>query len=175
MLWYALIAIAVVLVGVVGYASTISDEFTVTRDASINADAAKVFAQFDDFHRWGAWSPWEKMDPNLARTFSGAEHGVGAKYAWVGNKKVGTGSMQITESVAPSRLALDLHFMAPFEARNRTEFTFADRQGATHVSWTMKGKRPFFMKVMGIFMNFDNMIGRDFEAGLANVKALVEQ
>ena len=114
------------------------------------------------------------MDPALQRKFSGAEAGKGAVYAWEGNKKVGQGRMEITESSPPSRLRIKLDFIKPFEGHNFTEFTFVPRAGGTDVTWTMTGPRPFMMKVMGTFCNMDKMIGKDFEAGLANLRTLAE-
>lgn len=173
-----LLTIVTVLVAAVAallvFAATRPDSFTVQRAATIAAPAERIFPYLNDFHRWGAWSPWEKLDPDLKRTFSGAESGPGAAYAWVGNKKVGEGRMEILESDPPSRLKIQLDFLKPFEAHNTTVFTLAPDGGGTRVSWTMHGSRNFVFKLMGIFMNMDRMIGADFERGLANLKAAAE-
>ena len=73
-------------------------EFRVMRSATIAAPAPVVFAQVNDFHKWEAWSPWEKLDPNMKKTYEGAPAGTGAIYAWSGNKDVGEGRMTLTES-----------------------------------------------------------------------------
>ena len=150
-------------------------DFSVVRSADYNASAAKVFENINDFRKWAAWSPWEKMDPNLQRSFSGAASGAGAKYAWVGNKKVGEGSMEITDSEASNRMQLDLHFHKPFKADNVTEFTLTPNGSMTNLKWEMRGKRPFMFRVMGLVMSMDKIVGGDFEKGLNNLREIVEK
>jgi carbon monoxide dehydrogenase subunit G len=172
------LTIAIVLVAIVAallvFAATRPDTFRVERSATIAAPAARIFPHLDDFHRWGAWSPWEKLDPALKRTFSGAESGAGAVYAWEGNSKVGQGRMEILESDAPSRLRIQLDFIKPFEAHNTTVFALAPEGDATRVTWVMDGRHNLVSKLMGVFMNMDRMVGNDFERGLANLKAVAE-
>jgi Polyketide cyclase / dehydrase and lipid transport len=144
------------------------------REGKINAPPDRVHALINDFHEWAKWSPWEKMDPNLQRNFSGAASGKGAAYNWSGNKKMGQGRMDIT-ATAPSRIDIDLHFMKPIEARNKTVFSLTPHDDGTQVRWEMNGTSPFMFKLVGLFMNMDHMIGKDFEAGLANMKAAVER
>lgn len=174
MMWIVLIVVFLVA-AVWIYGAMVSSKFSVSREADIKAMPASVFAQLNDFHKWAAWSPWEKMDPNMQRSFSGAASGVGTKYAWVGNKKVGEGNMEITHSEASKRMQLDLHFLKPFRADNVTEFTLSAAKGSTHVKWEMRGNKPFMMKVMSLFMDMAKMGGKDFEAGLANLKSVVEK
>lgn len=150
-------------------------EFRVERSARIAAAPEKVFPLIDDLRAWSAWSPWEKLDPAMKKTFGGPARGAGATYAWEGNKKVGAGRMEITESVPSSRVAIKLDFLMPFEARNVAEFRLDADGGATVVTWSMRGPAQLFWKVMGLFMNMDKMIGKDFEAGLAAMKASAEK
>ena len=168
------IAVLAAVAALLAFAATRPGTFTVQRSATIAAPAGRIYPHLDDFHRWGAWSPWEKLDPELKRTFSGAGSGTGAVYAWQGNKKVGEGRMEILESDAPSRLRIQLDFLKPFEAHNHTVFTLAPDGGGTRVTWAMNGNKAFPMKLMGIFMNMDRMIGADFERGLANLEAVAE-
>jgi uncharacterized protein YndB with AHSA1/START domain len=156
------------------YAATQSDDFRVQRARTMQAPPDKIFALLNDFRNWRGWSPWEKLDPALQRKYSGAEAGRGAVYEWEGNKKVGQGRMEITESSPPSRVLIKLDFIKPFEGHNVTEFSFIPRGAGADVTWTMTGPRPFMMKVMGTFCNMDKMIGKDFETGLANLQALAE-
>ncbi len=135
----------------------------------IPAPRAAVFALLVDFHRWAEWSPWEDLDPNLWRGYSGAERGVGAIYEWAGNRKAGAGRMEITTADEPSLVQLDLQFLKPFKSRNTTTFTLVDRDDGTHVSWRMVGPKTFTTRVMGLFMSMDKMVGRDFEKGLAQL------
>ncbi len=143
--------------------------FSLTRDAVIGADPATVHALIDDFHAWSMWSPWEEMDPDLKRTFSGADKGVGARYAWTGNKKVGTGNMEITASTA-DQIDIDLEFVEPFKARNTTVFRLTPTDSGTKVEWTMTGERNLLMTVMGK-LYFDKAIAKDFDKGLAKLDA----
>ncbi len=168
-----LLVLAVVIILVI--ALTKPDAFRIQRTGTMSASPEKVFPLINDFHNWPAWSPWEKLDPELKRTHSGASSGKGAIYEWEGNKKVGQGRMEITESVPSSRIIIKLDFIKPFSANNTTEFALEGQGGSTNVSWTMIGKQPFMFKVMSIFMSMDKMIGKDFEAGLANMKANAEK
>jgi uncharacterized protein YndB with AHSA1/START domain len=164
------IAIAIVLI----LAITKPDIFSVQRGAAMKAPPERIFSLINDFHQWGAWSPWENKDPAMKRTFSGAESGRGAIYAWDGNKNVGSGRMEILDASTPSKIVIKLDFFKPFEGHNTAEFTMLPQGDATSVSWVMHGPAPFMSKVMQVFMNIDKMIGKDFEAGLANLKRLTE-
>lgn len=168
------IVIVVVILAILGFAATRPDTFRIERAAVIDAPPDKVFALINDFHNWGPWSPWEKLDPAMKRTHSGTQSGTGAAYAWEGNKEVGQGRMEITGSVPPSKVVIKLDFLKPFEAHNVAEFTLTAQGSSTKVQWAMHGPSPFMMKVMGVFMSMDRMVGKDFEAGLATMKALAE-
>jgi uncharacterized protein YndB with AHSA1/START domain len=167
--------LAVIVVGIVIYAAMKPDSFTVKRTASIKAPPDRIFALINDLHGWVTWSPYEKKDPGMKRTFGGAALGKGAIYQWDGNKNVGTGSMEIIESTPPSKILIKLDFLKPFEGHNTAEFTMNPQGDNTTVTWAMYGPSSFIFKVMGIFMNMDKMIGDDFAAGLANLKAVAEK
>ena len=169
------IIVAALIAGVLLYAATRPDTFRIQRAASIQAPPEKVFAILNDFRRWGAWSPWEKKDPGMKRSFGTTTSGKGATYRWDGNQEVGQGGMEITESVAPSRLVLNLDFVKPFEAHNQVEFALEARGNSTTVTWSMHGPVTYFWKIVHLFLNMDRMVGQDFEAGLASLKALAEQ
>lgn len=170
-----LIIIAIVILAVLAMALARPREFWVVRSADFAASPEAVFGKLNDFKNWKAWSPWEAMDPAMERNYSGAPSGRGAKYAWVGNKKVGQGNMEITRSSPFTSLELNLNFLKPFKASNITEFTLVPKGPITKLIWEMRGPSPFMMKVMGIFMDFDKIVGKDFEQGLANLKAIVEK
>jgi len=173
-----LIGIIVVLLiaGVLLTAATRPDTFIVQRTAVIKSPPDKVFPYINDFERWPAWSPWEKKDPAMKRSYGGTKSGKGAKYAWQGNSDVGQGSMEIADSVAPSRVALKLDFVKPFEAHNNVEFLLRpEAGGATQVTWKMQGPLPYFAKVIHLVLDMDKMVGADFEAGLANLKSIAEK
>jgi uncharacterized protein YndB with AHSA1/START domain len=156
------------------YASSRPDSFTVSRSINIAAAPEKIFSQLNDFKAWSAWSPYERMDPAMNRTFSATTEGKGATYAWQGNGKVGAGNMLVTTSNAPSLLALDLNMLKPFSASNKVTFTLEPSGGETNVTWTMQGRSPFIAKAMGVFMDTDKMVGGQFEEGLANLKRVAE-
>lgn len=168
------VIVAVIIVGLVGFAVTRPRNFRVQRSARINAPPARIFPLINDFHQWAAWSPFERLDPAITRTFSGAPIGHGAIYEWAGNRKVGAGRMEIIESTAPNRVATRLDFIRPMEARNVAEFTLRQHGEATDVTWAIFGPSPFAARMMGMFFNMNKLLGRDFERGLANLKALVE-
>ncbi|MBC8097546.1 MAG: SRPBCC family protein [Akkermansiaceae bacterium] len=150
------------------------DEFTILRSAKISAPPENVFAQVNDFHKWEAWSPWAKLDPNAKNTFEGPPAGTGAGFAWAGNNKVGEGRMTLTESRPNDYIRINLEFLKPFKAVNTTEFTFKPDGEKTTLTWTMSGKNNFMAKAFGLFVDCDKMVGGQFEQGLANMKAIVE-
>ncbi len=166
-----LLAVALVL----GWAATQPDTFRIERTITIDAPPERIFPLVNDFRGWALWSPWENRDPGMQRTHSGADSGVGAVYEWSGNGEVGSGRMEIIQSVPDSRVAIDLHFLTPIEARNTTEFLLEPRGGSTGVTWAMFGPSPFISKLMGLFMSMDDLVGGDFEAGLASLKELAER
>ncbi len=164
----ALIAIVLIL------ASTKPNTFRMQRSATISAAPDKIFPYINDFHNWAAWSPWEKFDPNMKKSFSGAATGKGSIYEWDGNKKVGQGRMEITE-ILPHKITVKLDFIKPFEGHNTAEFALQPQGGTTQLTWAMYGPCPFMMKIMHLFINMDKMIGKDFESGLTALKALAEK
>lgn len=169
------ILIVVLVVGVLILASTKPDTFSVQRSTTIQAPPEKIFAVVNDFHHWTDWSPWEKLDPAMKRTLSGATSGQGAIYAWEGNGKAGAGRMEIIESAPARKVGIQLDFIKPFEGHNITEFRLVPQGDATQVEWAMRGPTPFVSKLMQVFVNLDTMIGKDFEEGLANLKRLTEK
>jgi hypothetical protein len=165
-----LIVVAIPLI----VAATRPNTLKVQRTATIKARPEKIFPMLDDFRNWTTWSPWEKLDPTMTRKYSGSSSGEGAVYEWEGNKKVGKGRMAITETVPLASVAIDLHFIQPWESRNTTLFTLDPQGDSTTITWTMEGPATFMTKLMGVLMNMDKMIGKDFESGLANMKAAAE-
>ena len=165
------VAIAVVLI----LAATKPNSFSVQRATTVKASAEKIFPLINDFHQWGNWSPWEHKDPAMKRTYSGADSGKGAVYAWDGDKNVGSGRMEILDASAPSKIVIKLDFFKPFEGHNTAEFTMLPQGDVTNLTWVMHGPAVFMSRVMQVFINLDRMIGKDFEVGLANLKKLTEK
>ncbi len=151
------------------------DTYTVERSLTIDASPASIYEQIASFHNWTRWSPWEGVDPNLQRTYSGSETGTGAAYRWSGNRKAGRGRMEITDTTVPSRVQIDLAFEKPFKSRSDTIFTIQPEGSGSRVTWLMKGKKTFMTKVMGIFTSMDKLIGPDFEKGLADLRSTLEK
>ncbi len=165
------VAIAAVLVA----AAFQPDRFQVRRTATIDAPPDRIFALISDFRRWSSWSPYEKLDPRMQRSYSGADSGVGSVYEWAGNAKAGQGRMEITRAPVPSEVAIKLDFVKPLEAHNVATFTLEPRGGATNVTWTMDGPTPYVGKIVHLFVDMDRLVGRDFETGLANLKTIAER
>jgi uncharacterized protein YndB with AHSA1/START domain len=170
-----------ILLGIVGFivvvlvvAALQPADFKITRTATIAAPPADVFAQVNELRKWEAWSPWAKLDPAMKVTYDGPPAGTGASYAWAGNSQVGEGRMTITESRSPELVRMKLEFLKPFAAVNDTEFAFKPETNQTVVTWSMSGKNNFVSKVFCLFMNMDKMVGKDFEKGLAQLKAVAE-
>jgi hypothetical protein len=168
------LVLAVVTGIVLVLAATRPDSFRVQRSLAIKAPPEKLAAQIGDFHAWGAWSPYEKLDPQMQRTFGGAQQGVGATYAWSGNAKAGAGRMEVLEDTSQG-VKIKLDFIKPFEGHDTAEFSFQPQGESTLVTWAMYGPAPFVSRLMGLFFNMDQMIGKDFEAGLQNLKTQAEK
>jgi uncharacterized protein YndB with AHSA1/START domain len=169
------VVLIVAAAAVVAYASTRPDSFSVQRSASIKAPPEKIFSLINDYRNWPQWSPYENRDPEMKRTFSGAAAGKGAKYAWEGNRQVGSGEMEIVDTAPPRKVLIKLDFMKPFEAHNVAEFTLEPQGETTNVTWAMHGPVPLMAKVMHMVMDIDKMVGTDFAAGLANMKTAAEK
>lgn len=172
MLGIIAIAVAAPIAGVLGYAATRPDAFRFQRSATIQAPPEAILAHVNDFRRWADWSPYEKLDADMKKTYGGAPSGVGATYAWEG-RKAGAGRMTILET-SPARTVIDLEFEKPFKAHNTAEFTTEREGAATRLTWAMHGRSPFISKLFGVFVNMDKLLGRDFEAGLADLKRIAE-
>jgi uncharacterized protein YndB with AHSA1/START domain len=175
MLKKILIGLGVIIVAFVVVVATRPATFHVERSTTIQAPADVVFAVVNDFHRWGEWSPWDKLDPDMKKTFSGPPSGVGSSYQWTGNDKVGEGRMTITEATPVQRVGIKLEFMKPWEATNTVTFSLKPAAGGTTVFWSMDGNNNFMAKAFSLFMDMDKMIGGDFERGLAQLKTVAEK
>lgn len=169
------IVVVVFVAAVLIYAATRPDTFRVQRATSIKAPPEKIFALINHLHSWVSWSPYEKKDPTMKRTYAGAASGVGAVYEWDGNQEIGKGRMEIATTSPPSKVTLKLDFIRPFECHNIVDFTLEAQSDSTKVTWDMHGPNRFIGKVVSIFIDLDNMCGKDFEAGLANLKAQAEE
>ncbi len=149
-------------------------DFAISRETTIAAPPETVFGHINNLPRWEAWSPWAKLDPTMTQTYDGPPEGVGASHAWNGNSAVGEGKMTVIESVPGERVALRLEFLRPMKVVNRSEFALTPAAAGTLVTWTMSGTNGFMGKAFDLVMNMDRMLGKDFEKGLANLKAVAE-
>jgi len=174
MLKKLLLGVAVLLVALCGLIATRPSTFTVQRTATFKASPDIAFALVNDFHHWGEWSPWDKMDPNQKRTFEGAATGTGAIYGWSGNDQVGEGRMTIEESKANELVRIKLEFIKPWQATNSTTFTFSPAAEGVSVTWKMEGHNDFMGKAFSLVMDMDAMVGKDFDNGLANMGKAAE-
>ena len=170
------VAIVVVITGIVLFADTRPNTIQVTRSITIQAPAEKIFPLIDDFHHWPGWAPQDKEDPTMKRIYSGEESGAGAISDWQGTGNAGKGRMTIMESAAPNKVVVRVDFVRPFVAHNVDEFLLEPSAPgtSTKVTWAMRGPNLFFMKVMGVFMNMDHLLGKHFLTGLQNLKIVSE-
>jgi hypothetical protein len=168
------LVIATLVAALVAVIATRPSEFRISRASNLSAAPAAVFPHVNDFHKWEAWSPWAKLDPNAKSTFEGPAAGVGSVFGWAGNKEVGEGRMTIIESRPDELIRIKLEFFKPFKATNTAEFTFQLEDGRTVVTWSMFGTNNFMAKAINLVINCDRMVGGQFEKGLANMRAVVE-
>jgi uncharacterized protein YndB with AHSA1/START domain len=170
----ALVVLVVLVAGFAGFVALQPADYHVERSARIAAPPADVFAEVNDFHRWEAWSPWAKLDPQASNSYEGPAAGEGAVVRWSGNSDVGEGSMTLTESRPHERIRIRLDFVRPFEDTCTVEFVFKPDGDQTVVAWSMFGQNNFLGKAMCLFMNMDRMVGDKFDEGLASMKTVVE-
>ena len=169
------IVAALAIAGVLIAAATRSDTFRVQRSASIKAAPEKIFPLIDDLHRFNTWNPFAQQDPNLKGSYSGAASGKSAAYTFAGNGNVGKGTIEIIDSAPASRVTMTLHMLAPFETRNTVQFLLEPQGDGTRVTWAMQGSVPYFAKIIHLFIDMDRMVGSEFDAGLASLKAIAEK
>ncbi|MDB5300470.1 MAG: hypothetical protein JWO87_2133 [Phycisphaerales bacterium] len=169
-----LLGFVVVIVLLVIVIATRPSEFHVERSITIAAPPERVFAQVNDFHAWDAWSPWEKLDPQMKKTFEGPASGAGSSYAWTGNDKAGQGRMTIEKSDRPTQIGIKLEFIKPWAATCAATYTFAPVSEGTKMTWAMDGHNNFMAKAACLFMDMDKTVGGDFERGLASIKTIAE-
>jgi hypothetical protein len=170
-----LMVLVVISLPILIYGAFKPGAFRVERTITIHAPAEKIFPFVNDYHNWPAWSPYENLDPNMKRTFAGAPSGKGAVYEWEGNRDAGKGRMEITDSVPNSEVSIKLDFAAPMEGHDQVQFTLRPNGNATDVTWAMSGPLTYPGRVMTIFVSMDKLIGKDFDAGLANLKKVAEK
>lgn len=168
------IAVIAVVVVILIYAASKPDVAHVERSVVIKAPPEKIFALINDFHQWDKWTPYNK-DPAMKKTYSTNAVGMGASYAWEGNKEVGKGDITITESEPYARIAFNLHMISPFEGNNHVVFALKAAGDSTTVSWILEDRQSYLVKIMGTFLDIDKMVGRDFEAGLAKLNLAAEK
>ena len=168
------IVLVLAILAIVGYAATRPDLFELQRSTSIKAPPEKIYPLIANFQNFILWSPFER-DPEMKRTFSGPDEGVGAVYAFEGNSNVGAGRIEITGATPPNQLVMQLDFLRPMKATNTVTFTLVPKGDSTEVTWAMSGKNSLMAKIMHVFMNMDKMVGGSFEQGLADLKTRAEQ
>lgn len=175
MLVKILVVLAILIAAVLIIAAFQPSEFRVVRTEVIAAPPERIFPEVNDFHRWLAWSPYEKVDPAMQRTFEGPAAGVGAVYGWSGNRNIGSGRMTMTESRPSDRIGIKLEFFTPMAGVCQASFTFQPEAGQTRVTWEMTGRNNYVAKIFCLFMNMDKMVGGQFAQGLAELKKVAEK
>jgi hypothetical protein len=174
MLKYIAVAVGIAAIALLMVAAVQPPTYHVERTTTIAAAPEKIHLLVDDFHNWQQWSPWAGLDPKMKVSYSGAPSGPGAIYEWQGNRKVGKGRMEIL-AAQPTETSIKLDFLAPFESHTESSFLLQPQGATTRVTWTLDGPNTFTSKLMGVFVSMDKMVGRDFETGLAKLKATAEQ
>jgi hypothetical protein len=163
------------IIALLVYSATFPDTFQVQRTQRISASPDKIFPLINNIHSMNTWNPFSEADPEIKITYAGPDSGKGARYEWIGNSKVGQGSIEIIDVAAPSRVALRLDTLKPMEGHHTVVFTLAPNGSGTDVTWALTGERPFIGKVMDAVFNMDRMVGSQFEKGLDKLKAIAEK
>jgi uncharacterized protein YndB with AHSA1/START domain len=167
--------VVVLIAAALIFVATRPDTIRVQRVVSIKASPEKIFPHIDDLRSFATWAPWEKENPAMKRTFSGAASGKGAVYEWGGGDDFTQGRMEIADSSPPSKVVIKVDFIQPDQPNSIVEFKLQAKGDATDVTWTMQSPKSFVEKFMFLFFDIDSIMGTGFEAGLANLKAIVEK
>jgi len=175
MLKIIVVILVVLIAGLLILASTKPDTLHVERTVNIKAPPEKIFPLINDFHEWPAWSPYEKLDPDMKKTFSGAATGAGSVYEWDGNSKAGAGRVTITQVTPPNKVFIKLEMFKPFKGTNEVTFTLQPQGETTAVTWAMDCRNNLLSKVMSVFFSMDAMVGGQFQEGLNSLKAVAEK
>ncbi len=168
------IIVVLVIAAILVYASTLPNMMRVERSVLVKAPAESIYPLIADFHNWPAWSPFEKMDPSMQKTYSGAEKGKGSMVTWTGKGMDGEGSMEIKDAMEPTMAKIELNYIKPMKAVNTFDFTLAPEGDSTKVTWAMSGANSYMTKVFSVFMNRDKILGGVFDDGLSQIKAKAE-
>jgi len=166
--------VVLLIIAALAFIATRPADFRIERSAQADAPCDVVFSIINDLRRWGEWSPYDKRDPNMKKSFDGPSSGPGASYSWNGNSQVGEGRLTIVASKPGELVSMKLEFSRPFKATNVVNFKLAPSEGGTRVCWIMDGKNNFMTKAMSLFMNMDKMVGKDFEQGLVNLNSVAQ-
>ena len=167
-------ALVAVIVAAIAFVATRPADFRIERSATLIAPGEVVFPLLDDFHRWAEWSPFDKLDPNMKKTYDGPSAGAGASYSWEGNSSAGSGRATILESKLNELVSIKLEFLKPLAATNRATFALTPATAGTRVSWAMEGKNGFVAKAFCVFVDMDSVVGKEFEEGLGNLKRVAQ-
>ncbi|MCH9807183.1 MAG: SRPBCC family protein [Alphaproteobacteria bacterium] len=164
------------LIAFAAYVAMLPAQFTVARSTTIAAPPEVVFPHVNNLKKWDAWSPWAKRDPNMTMIYDGPEAGIGQSGKWSGNEEVGEGKMTITDSTPHQNIKLNLEFIKPFEGNSDVEFRFEPVGEGTKVTWSLDGDQGFFERGLMLLLGMDmaQMIGDDYDKGLAKLKKVVE-
>lgn len=171
---WLVIVIVVLIVGAIGVGFVLPDTASLQRSIVVNAKPRTVFTVLNGFRQFNKWSPWMKYDPNAKITIEGPEFGVGAKQSWAGDEaSVGSGSQEIVTSVPFERIEMKLVF-AGFDSDNLATYTLKPLGEGTEIVWGYQTHAKG--DLLGRYFNLmlDRMLGKDYENGLASLKAFVE-
>ena len=174
MLKKLLIGLLAICAIVVSIAARQGTSFTVERSIDIRAAPGKIVPLVADLHQWRRWSPWENIDPNLQRVYSGAASGTGAVYDWRGAHRAGVARVAIT-AVAPGKIDLTMAFVKPVASTSQASFTLAPTATGTRVTWRLHGPLALRTRLITAFIGMDMLLGSDLEKGLATLKTAAER
>jgi uncharacterized protein YndB with AHSA1/START domain len=151
-----------------------SSAYRIERSVTMAAPAADVYRFLEDMHQWPRWSPWDSLDPQVKRSYGGAERGKGASFFWDGNPQVGKGRLVITEAKPHAHLRYAVRFEVPLAAEMTYDFELAPAPSGTKLTWVLLGEHPFWAKLFALFVDLDKQLGGDMQRGLTDLKGLVE-
>jgi|HubBroStandDraft_2_1064218.scaffolds.fasta_scaffold374520_1 uncharacterized protein YndB with AHSA1/START domain len=176
MRWLGLAAALLVLAtaALILYVRSRPASISVARTRMIHAPPERVFALIEDLHAWPQWAPQDRGDPGLQRSYAGAARGAGAQSDWVSRGSGGSGHMRVVAVSAPREVVIEVDFSRPFVAHNLNTFTLEAEGAGTRLTWSMRGSNPALLRLMSLFASPDAILGRHFEAGLANLAAVSE-
>ena len=169
-----LISIALILIAFLGYASTRPNHFRYERSGLIHSSPDKIYALTSNLKMGALWNPYAQKDPNMKAEFTGTLGEAGSKMDFDGNNEAGSGSLEVLKAIPNQAVDIRLTMTKPISVTNLIEYRLTPEGNDIRFSWAMSGEVGFIGKIIGVLIDCEKMVTKDFEVGIQNLKKICE-